>query len=107
MPVVYRPGRWMTIMKPFRLYLSPRPSIASVTAAIVCGAAIGIGLALLGQRLASEPPAPVWAEVVREPVQPSHAYRLVRKILIGRQQEELERAALQFYLRSGAERFAG
>ncbi len=97
----------MTIMKSFRLYPSPRPSIASVTAAIVCGAAIGIGLGLLGQLLAPEPPVPVWAGVVREPAQPSHAYRLSRKMLIGRQQDELERAALQFYLRSGAERFAG
>ena len=75
--------------------------------AMACGAAIGIGLELLGQRLFSEPPAPVRADAVLDSDQPSHAYRFIRKALIGRQQEELDRAALQFYLRSGAERFAG
>lgn len=89
-------------MKSFRLSLNPRPGIASATAAIVCGAAIGIGLAWLSQPWVPEPPAPVW-----ESAQPSHAVRFMRKVLIGRQQEELNRAALQFYLRSGAERFAG
>ncbi len=97
----------MTIMKSFRLYLSPRPTITSVTAAIVCGAAIGIALGLLGQFAGPDPPAPVWTDAVLNSDQPSHAYRFVRKLLIGRQQEELDRAALQFYLRSGAERFAG
>ncbi len=97
----------MTIMKSFRLYLSPRPTITSVTAAIVCGAAIGIAFGLLGQSIGPDPSAPTWADAVLKSDQPSHAYRFVRKILIGRQQDELERAALQFYLRSGAERFAG
>ena len=47
-----------------------------------------------------EPP-PGWS------AEPSHAYRFVRKVMVGRQQEEVNRVALQYYLRSNAERFAG
>lgn len=97
-------------MKSFRQYLSPRPSIVSVASAIVCGAVIGVALGFLGQLMAPGTPAPVWPEVwagAEEPTRPSRAHRFVRKVMIGRQQEELDRAARQFYLRSNAERFAG